>query len=211
MSAMKRLGLVSLVLLLATACGDEPSVDDDLEPAVERDPLDQAARELQLLHNGHDMLAMKFPKRSPQKLVERMEWFRGAVGTCDRYERFETFGPKLVRFLYHCERGQLEALIGVDDNGRVNELRTGARGIDPPMRVRQAANRWLESADADAAVKDCHIDRVHLGSVSGALFVLSCPAGEKTLIFEIDREGEPRRMEIIDHAKDAWRVPANVG
>lgn len=216
---MKRFAFASIVTLFAPACEGDSRVAHS-GPKIERDGLELAARQLLGLHNGHDELAEKFStpgrakssKKRATALVERMEWFRAAVGFCSDYQLYRSFGPKRARFVFHCERGQLEALIGVDDDGRVNELRTGARGVAPPERVWVAAERWLESPDAEVKAEGCRLNRVHLGSVSGALFVLSCPEGEKTLIIDkLDRDGEPRRVVVIDHAMDEWRMPADVG
>jgi hypothetical protein len=199
---MKRLGLASVVLFTA-ACR--------AEPAPERSELEQAAHELQQLHNDDEQLTEHFFRHSTA-LDERMAWFHEALGSCDRHELYRSYGPNRARFLYHCERGQLEALIGLDDHGRVNKLLTGARGVNPPARVREAAERWLESPAATAGkASGCRIDRVDLGSVSGALFVMVCPTGEKTLVIDLDRNGEIRRSFIEDVALDEWRVPESVG
>lgn len=140
-----------------------------------------------------------------------MAWFREAVGTCDRFELYRDHGPKRARFLYQCERGQLEAFIGLDHHGRVKKLLTGARGVAPPSEVRDAAQRWLDSPAAEVDAKDCRIDRVHLGAVSGALFVLACPSGEQTLKVELDRHGDVRHVSVVGPALDEWRVPSEVG
>ena len=88
-------------------------------------------------------------------------------------------GPRRAQFLYHCERGQLEALIGLGEDGRVNTLLTGARGVNPPAEVRAAAERWLASPAAEPEAEHCRIDRVDLGRLHGALFELVCPAARR--------------------------------
>lgn len=200
---MKRSGLA--LVLLMTACASDPPVER--EPL---DDLDQAAHDLLEIHNGEELFAVRFPKHGTG-LAERMAWFREALGTCDRYELYRSHGPSRARFLYHCERGQLEALIRLGDDGRVDRLLTGARGVAPPAAVRAAGERWLDSPAAQAEAKDCRIDRVDLGAVSGALFVLVCPSGEKTLKVELDRHGQPRHVSVIGEALDEWRVPSEVG
>lgn len=199
---MKWLGRASILLLLAS-CQSEP-------PPVERSELEQAAEALLQLHNGDEGSAARFAKH-PASMVHRMAWFREQIGACDRYELYRSFGPERARFVYHCDRGQLEALIGLADDGRVKQLLTGARGVNPPTEVRAAAERWLDSPDAAAEADGCRIDRVHLGSVSGALFVLVCPDGEKTLKTELDHGGMPRHIEVFDRALDEWRVPVHAG
>jgi hypothetical protein len=202
---MVRLGLMLAVVSLLAACESDP-------PPLERSELEQAAYALQQLQNGSDMFVVHFSDKwlgSP--LIERMAWFREAIGTCDRFEPYRSHGPKRARFLYHCERGQLEAFIRLDDHGRVATLLTGARGVAPPAQVRAAAQRWLDSPAGEAAAKGCRIDRVDLGSLSGALFVLVCPTGEKTLKLELDRHGEVRHASVSDEPLDEWRVPSSVG
>lgn len=200
---MVRFGVMLALVPLLVACKGDPQTS-------QRSELEQAAYELQLLQNGNDMFAARFANH-PTPLVERMAWFRAAIGTCDGFELYRSHGPKQARFLYHCERGQLEARIGLGEDGRVKRLLTGARGVAPPERVRTAAERWLESPAAEAEAKGCRIDRVHLGSQSGALFVLVCPTGEKTLLMDLDHSDVPRRVWVVDDALDEWRVPAEVG
>ena len=193
---LKSLGAIAIAALLVVVTS----------PRHEPDPLDEAARTLMELHNeGDESLTERFDTGLP--MLELTTWLHEQIGNCRDYELYRAIKPNRARFLYECERGQLEAEMRVDAKGRVTKLRIGARGLEPPAEVRTAAKRWLASPEGRAEAADCHIDRVDLGNSRGALFVLGCPTEEKTLLIDLDLEGDIRRLKVIDHATDEWRIP----
>lgn len=162
-------------------------------------------------------------------MEELTTWFHDQVGPCNGFSPMEVENDLEARFVFECERGQLEIRFGVDGStGEVEHLLAGARGINPPVHVRQAAEHLVALANGDptfepgidskldtidiqevlakiAARGPCKIDRVHLGSARGARFVLECDKGPMTLLVDLDAHGSLRRFSAVKGAADKWR------
>jgi hypothetical protein len=135
-----------------------------------------------------------------------------------------------TRFVFECERGQLELYVGIDAaTGEVERTLIGARGVEPPAEVRETAEQLVALANGESATMPalagdldqaavhkqfdevsalgrCTIDRVHLGSLGGARFVLECANGSTTMTLGLNRQGALRRFFYTKGAADTWRA-----
>ena len=165
----------------------------------------------------------------------RFAWFREQVGACTSAAPIRVVDPTKTRYVFDCERGQIELFVAVRDGaipegkGVLEQTLSGVRGVDPPAAVtnmgeallltieRPSGERALPELDGRAGERlaeavayleahgPCHIDRVHLASDTGALFILACEDGESTMIVELDEQGELERLQINPKPLDTWR------
>lgn len=196
------------------------------EPSAE-----QAAANYLAVHNDRDPEAARAlwgPKALQHDPI--LEWFREQVGSCSDFSPMHVTDDLHTRFVFDCERGQLEVDLRVDETtGEVERGLYGARGIEPPAHVRETAEQLVALANGDPATEPtlaatldqddmreqlelisaqgrCRIDRVHLGTARGARFVLECTNGSLTMLVDLDRAGALRRFGSTKGAADKWRA-----
>jgi hypothetical protein len=157
------------------------------------------------------------------------EWFRAQVGTCSDFSPMHLTNDLHGRFVFECERGQIELELRLDAaTGVSKRTLIGARGAEPPAHVRRVAEQLVALANGEqatvpplaarldradlqaqldviAAQGQCTIDRVHLGNGRGARFVLECANGSRTMLVDLDRHGALRRFSSSEGAADTWR------
>jgi hypothetical protein len=157
------------------------------------------------------------------------EWFRAQVGPCSDFSPMHVTSDLDARFVFECERGQLELEVRLDAaTGVSTRTLIGARGVEPPAHVRRAAEQLVTLANGEPATVPplaarldradlqaqldvisgqgrCTIDRVHLGNGRGARFVLECANGSRTMLVDLDRRGALRRFSSVEGAADTWR------
>lgn len=214
---MRRLAM--LPLLLAGCTTDTPP------PSAER-----AAAGYLAVHNDHERdVAHALWGEQADEIEPLIEWSRAQLGSCHGFEPMRINSQLDARYVFACERGQLEVQLRVDpETGVVRRTLFGARGVEPPPEVRRAAEQLvarangepaalpalakrLKSSDVDAQLAviaghgQCEIDRVHLGNGRGARFILECTRGSATLTLDLTEHGTLRRFFVHDGAKDSWR------
>lgn len=152
----------------------------------------------------------------PAMLEESLDWLRARLGDCGEPAPMRV-GSGQSRFLYPCERGELEVGFVEDDGSdRLRSLLLGARDVEPPAAVRRAAENALRLVDAwdperfgdsfadafDAEEMEaffaetretrgpCTLEGVDLANPRGALWFIACakgPALMKTDLGDDDR------------------------
>jgi hypothetical protein len=219
---MRRGYLLLCAPLVAVACTNHAPPP---EPSAER-----AAASYLAFHNDGDREAGR-AVWGPEvdKFDPMMEWFRDQVGSCSGFSPMDVTDSLHARFVFECARGQLELYVGVEaTTGEVEKLLIGARGVEPPAEVRATAEQLVALANSEPATQPslaehldqaevqaqfdvisalgrCTIDRVHLGSLRGARFVLECANGSTTMLVDLDRRGALRRFSFTKGAADTWR------
>jgi hypothetical protein len=157
------------------------------------------------------------------------EWFRAQVGSCSDFSPMHVTSDLDARFVFECERGQIELELRLDAaTGVSKRTLIGARGVEPPAHVRGVAEQLVALANGEPATVPtlaarldrtdlqaqvdvistqgrCTIDRVHLGNGRGARFVLECANGSRTMLVDLDRHGALRRFSSSEGAADTWR------
>lgn len=159
-----------------------------------------------------------------------LAWFRDQVGTCTKFSVMRRHDDLRARFAYECERGAMEVELEISDNTqRVKHTWFGARGVEPPADVRQMAEHVVALAEGAPGTEpmltsrlpakefqaqlaalsrqgSCNIDRVHLGMLRGARFVLECTHGPMNLLVQLDDDGALERLGVNEGAADEWRM-----
>jgi hypothetical protein len=228
---MMRAYFLPCVLLVAVACTAHDNTSDEApELSAER-----GAAAYLAFHNERDQEAGRVVwGPEVDKFEPMMAWFRDQVGSCSGFSPMDVTDELRTRFVFECERGQLELYVGVDAaKGEIERLLIGARGVEPPAEVREAAEQLVALANGDpatdfpladsldqaemhkqldviSALGRCAIDRVHLGSLRGARFVLECANGSTTVLVDLDRLGALRRFGFSEGAADTWRTESTL-
>lgn len=220
-------GRVLPVLALALACSGSSAEGPSGEVL-------RVASDYLRVHNDDDaMVAQSLWGARTEEARERVAWFREQVGECHGMDTMRVVNEHQARFVYRCERGELEIGFRVGpDSGRVTGMWSGARGVEPAPQARRTLDHVVALAsgepvtggdlvlrgmgsqqleaqlDALAGMGRCEIDRVHLGSNTGGLFVLACEQGSPTVVIDVDAVGAIERLKVFDHPLDAWRDPS---
>jgi hypothetical protein len=214
----RRYPLLFAVLVACTAHGPN-------EPSAER-----AAAAYLAIHNDWDEeTARAMWGDKADHFHESIEWLRAQVGTCTGYSPMHVTNELQTRFVFDCQRGQIEFEPRVDEKtGKINRSRLGVRGVEPPAHVRQMAEQLVALANGEPAIEPvitgkldqtevravldmiaergpCRIDRVHLGGERGARYVLECAEGSTTMLVDLDDNGALRRFAAEKGAADKWR------
>lgn len=159
-------------------------------------------------------------------IAEMIDWFRLQVGDCTSHEAIHTGGAGQARFLYACERGELEVGFQSDREQpeKLRRMRLGLRGVEPMDGVREAAagavsliTDWdrprfeglfaaswnademeIWFADVHAERGACRLGDVDLAGPRGALWFLDCEAGPALMKTTLDDDDRIRRFFIHD-------------
>jgi len=144
---------------------------------------------------------------SDAELDETLEWFHERLGECAAPEVLSISDDGSVRWVYPCADGELEAQLGLDEDGNVRKLMMGAHRIDPPPDVHAAAEAVLslqrgwndtvfttffsESFEREetrayldtftAEWGTCAFEGIDLGGPRGALIDVTCTNGPRLL------------------------------
>jgi hypothetical protein len=208
---------ITLILLAGCTAHAPPSAE-------------QAAAGYLAVHNDRDRdVARALWGERADEIEALIGWFRAQVGRCYGFEPMRIKNQLDARYVFACERGELEVQLRVDpETGAVRHTLFGARGVEPPAEVRRAVEQLIarandESAALPALAKrlklsdvetqlaaiarhgQCRIDRVHLGAGRGARFVLECTEGSATVTLDLTERGSVRRFFVHDGAQDTWR------
>lgn len=227
LSAPVALASAALGVLLTGGRLPEPTdpACTDLSPGTaERGaPLESAAHDLLALYRRWDDARhdARFAAGDADRLARRLAWFKDQLGECAPGEPLFRRSDLLGRYLYTCERGQLEAEFTLDaTSSKVRKLYTGARDLQPPAPVLTAAGRALDLlaawdgdafphlfgpafaagpferflADVRARWGACRIAGVDLASERGALLDLACERGDRLMILDLADDGRIARF-----------------
>jgi hypothetical protein len=178
----------------------------------------QVARDFQALYTewSDPRFEGLFARPSPEtgaKLAERVEWFRQRLGECQPGQPASVADAEHARFIYTCERGQLEATFTLDARTlKIDGVAIGARDTEPEPAVLAAAQgvvalerAWdLELfrrtfgerhepekvrtflAGVLANRGPCRLGEADRVSARGGLFALHCEQAERLLKVELD-------------------------
>lgn len=159
-------------------------------------------------------------------LEELLDWFQNELGPCTEPSSMTPDSALPSRFLYPCERGELEVgfVRNEDDPRRLATVRLGARNVEPPAPVREAALgalalmatwdsqrfRALFSDDFDeeetrtffsevlAARGVCTLQEVDLANARGALWFIDCEHGPALMKTDLDDDDRIRLFFVQD-------------
>lgn len=129
----------------APAPGSDPEDEEanDARPKTPTPHQMRAAEDFQRLYGDWDQAVLDELLSAEIRgdgFRERLDWFRSVVGDCDGPpEVMSVASKRQARFRFGCEEGTLELGVNLDRGGRVEAMRTGVRGKEPPDRVRSAA------------------------------------------------------------------------
>ncbi len=218
--------LAALALVtLALGARPGPAAVDLTDRTAAAEPLDLAIRGLPGLLLRFDVARHDALFSAPKAAADPplFAWFVDQVGACDPATPMFRRSALNARYLFPCERGEIEAELDLDAaTGKIRKLHIGARGKAPPARVRQAADdalalmtRWDrdvfsrrfsskfeidEFAPFLAEFRDrwgaCRIAAVDLGSRAGALYDLDCAGGRRLMIVGVREDGRISRFVL---------------
>jgi hypothetical protein len=211
-----------LLLVLVVACTSHGSNEP---PSAER-----AAAVYLAVHNEWDEEAARaLWGPMTERVHGSIDWLRAQVGSCTDFSPIHAKSELQARFVFECERGQIEFEPRVDKyTGELQHYFLGARGVEPPAHVRQTAEQLVALANGKPAIQPtttekfdqtevravldtisaqgpCRIDRIHLASGRGARFVLECAEGSMAMLVDLDHHGAIRRFAADKGAPDTWR------
>ena len=148
---------------------------------------------------------------------EQAALIRTRLGECGPPQLFVE-NPKRSRFFADCERGRMEVAPQLDDSGRVKFAYWGAQSAEPGPGVREAADallvlkaNWdpqfaahLFSPEYDLGalstqlsseherLGECSTAAVDLAGARGAIFVLQCEYGSRSMKVSLDSQQKVR-------------------
>lgn len=175
-----------------------------------------------------------------ERVRNQLAWMRERVGECGPPAPMASGTATSARFSFVCERGVVEALLGVADPEAetVSHMRTGVRDTAPPPRVHDAGSRYtalIEAWDPETfehsfaqsfrdklgdgmpefteRLRDklgaCEIGPVDLASATGAVFVLDCEHGRRTIALELNDEDRIRALRVTPLRRDPTEAPGD--
>lgn len=172
--------------------------------------------------NYEALFAAPSPEQKNQ-LEERIEWFRNHLGDCGTGKPLTITDAESARFVYECEKGQLEAGFSLDPQTlRVAGVAIGARNLEPEKVVHEAAlnfvsllqewnlglfeltfskkyqpeqvRRFLEDVRSNRGI--CRLGESDLVSARGGLFALNCEQATRLLRIELDDNDQITQYQI---------------
>jgi len=173
-----------------------------------------------------DLYEALFEPRDAEAMKRSFEWYREQLGNCGEPKHVGGSSAD-AEFVYECETGMLDAVLGVDDaDVRVRRVRTGARGVPAPDRVADAAraavglhNEWEDEVfearfgeryrnkHGDRMVEflsrsrgahgRCELGEVKAATIRTALYGLDCENGHRTLSIGVDRDDKIFKFRVL--------------